>query len=144
METTNSAKYWVIVASKDHVSVGVSGGFCQANHGKEAPLKRMKPADWVIFYSPKEKFGNVEKYQKFTAIGKIKDDLIYQVKMREDFSPFRRRVEFLPSTEAPIEPLIPKLSFIKNKKSWGYVFRFGLIQISRKDFSIIESKMLKK
>ena len=103
----------------------------------------MKPGDWILFYSPKEKFGSDEKCQKFTAIGKIKDDSIYQVKASEDFRPFRRRVDFTPSREVPIEPLILQLSFIKNKKSWGYVFKFGIVQIPQKDFSLIAVEMLK-
>ena len=46
-------KYWIIVASKDHLQRGLAGGFIQANHGKAAPLKRMHVGDWVLFYSPK-------------------------------------------------------------------------------------------
>ena len=38
-------KYWIIVASKDHLQRGLNGGFIQANHGKAAPLKRMQPGD---------------------------------------------------------------------------------------------------
>jgi len=46
-------KYWIIVASKDHIQRRLAGGFIQANHSKAAPLKRMHASDWVIFYSPK-------------------------------------------------------------------------------------------
>jgi hypothetical protein len=62
--------------------------------------------------------------------------------MNENFAAFRRSVEFYPSSEAAIEPLIPLFSFIKNKKSWGYPLRFGLIQIPRQDFLSIASRML--
>jgi len=33
-------RYWIVVVSKDHIARGVAGGFMQANHGKEGPLKR--------------------------------------------------------------------------------------------------------
>ena len=46
-------RFWVTVASKDHALRGINGGFIQACHGKEAPLKRMKRGDYVIFYCPK-------------------------------------------------------------------------------------------
>ena len=105
-------------------------------------MKRIGEGDWVVFYSPKESHEGVEKCRKFTAIGKIKDELVYQVRMTEDFAPFRRRVEFYTCSEVPTAPLIPLLSFIKNKKSWGYIFTFGLIQISRQDFLVISSRML--
>ena len=41
-------RYWIGVASKDHVSRGVDGGFCQLCHGKAQPLKRMASGDWII------------------------------------------------------------------------------------------------
>jgi hypothetical protein len=43
--------------------------------------------------------------------------------------------------EAPIQPLIEDLTFIKNKKSWGYIFRFGLIEIPEPDFLQIATAM---
>jgi len=135
-------RYWIVVSSRDHVQRAVEQGFCQVSHGKEAPLKRMSAGDWVVFYSSKERYDGVERCRKFSAIGKIKDEPVYQVRMNEDFAPFRRSVEFYPCFEVPTEPLIPLLSFIKNKKSWGYIFKFGLIQIPRQDFLSIASRML--
>jgi predicted RNA-binding protein len=135
-------KYWILVASRDHVQKGVEEGICQASHGKEAALKMMSEGDWVVFYSPKERYDGDEKCRKFTAMGKIKDDSVYQVDIDTDFHPFRRNVEFLAVNETSIEPLISELSFIKNKKSWGYVFKFGLVQIPRQDFLAIASRML--
>jgi hypothetical protein len=54
-------KYWIIVASKDHLQRGLAGGFIQANHGKAAKLKRMSLGDWIIFYSPKIVYENSSK-----------------------------------------------------------------------------------
>jgi len=135
-------KYWIAVASKDHADIGISNGIIQANHGKEAPLKRMHKGDRVIIYSGKEKFGEDSKYQKFTAIGEIIDDEIFQFQMNKDFKPFRRKVSYVPCKEVSIVPLISMLSFIKNKSSWGYPFRFGLLEISEQDFKLISKKML--
>jgi hypothetical protein len=41
-------KYWIIVASRDHVQRGVEEGICQTCHGKGAPLKKMSEGDWVV------------------------------------------------------------------------------------------------
>lgn len=49
-------KYWMIVASKNHVETGKELGIIQACHGKAAPLKRMKNGDGFIFYSSKFTF----------------------------------------------------------------------------------------
>jgi hypothetical protein len=135
-------RYWVVVVSKDHISRGVAGGFMQANHGKEGPLKRMTVDDWVICYSPKMSYGGNELCQAFTAIGQAADDKIYQHKMTDDFIPYRRNISYYQCMEAPIAPLIEKLDFIKNKTSWGYPFRFGFFEIGENDFELIKSKML--
>ena len=70
--------YWVGVASREHVLAAVSGGFCQLNHGKQAPLKRMQPGDRLLYYSPREEMRRGEPVQAFTAIGEILDRAIRQ------------------------------------------------------------------
>jgi predicted RNA-binding protein len=134
-------KYFINTISKDHVMIGMEKGIVQAGHGKKAPLQRLHKDDYVIFYSPKTSLRDGEPLQSFTAIAKIKDDEIYQVKMSETFKPFRRNVIFLKCKEAKIRPLIEKLEFIENKKSWGFKFRFGLFEINRHDFDLISKKM---
>jgi hypothetical protein len=139
----NSTKYYIVVVSKDHIASGVKGGFMQSNHGKSTSLKKLHPGDWVIFYSPKQTYvGNIP-LQDFTAIGQIKDEELYQHKMSEDFIPYRRNVNYLEFTETPIAPLIDKLDFIENKKTWGYKFRFGFFEIPQNDFDLIKNEMLK-
>ena len=137
-----STKYWILVASKDHVKNGIAQGIAQACHGKAAPLKRMKKGDFVIYYSGKQTLGKPDKCQEFTALGKVIDDEIYQFQVSEDFCPTRRNIAFLESQDTSILPLIADLVFINNKKSWGYPFRFGFFEINQHDFDLISSKML--
>ncbi len=135
-------KYWIIVASKDHVQRGLSEGFIQANHGKATPLRRMQAGDLVIFYSPKLEYGKPEKCQCFTAIVRVVEDDVYQHDMGGGFIPFRRKVQFLPSNDVSILPLIEDLTFIKDKTHWGAPFRFGTLQIPEEDFRLIASRMV--
>ncbi|WP_212747614.1 EVE domain-containing protein [Fodinibius saliphilus] len=65
-------KYWIIVASKEHVQAAKEGEFCQACHGKKWPLAKMNTGDGIIFYSSKQKLRSNIFYQKFTAIGFVK------------------------------------------------------------------------
>lgn len=136
-------KYWVIVASKDHVKNGVAEGIAQACHGKSSPLKRMKKGDIVIYYSGKQTLGKPEKCQEFTALGNVIDDETYQFQASENFCPSRRNIDFLQCQVISILPLINDLDFIQNKKSWGYPFRFGFFEINQHDFQLISSQMLK-
>jgi predicted RNA-binding protein len=61
--------------------------------------------------------------------------------MAPGFVPWRRNVEFLSTVETPIKPLSDELTFIKDKRRWGYVFRFGLFEIPRQDFELIKRAM---
>lgn len=142
MAENGKTKYWIVTVSKEHVLNGKEWEIMQACHGKKAPLKRIKKGDYVVFYSSKYKKNDKQSYQKFTAIAKAIDNEIYQVKMFENFEPFRRKVVFWDCVETEIRPLINDLQFIPNKKSWGYPFRYGLLEISKSDFDLITSKML--
>jgi EVE domain len=135
-------KYWIGVASKEHVQRGVDGGFCQLCHGRAQPLKRMSVDDWIIYYSSKEKFGEATPCQQFTAIGQVIGDEAYKFEMAPGFIPHRRDVNFLKSKSIDIRPLIGQLSFIKDKTHWGSPFRFGYLQIPREDFQLIAMQML--
>lgn len=134
-------RYWIAVASREHVKRGVEGGFMQVCHGKQAPLNRLKGGDWIIYYSPVDIFGTKVPLRAFSAIGTVTDDKPYMFAMSTDFVPWRRNVNFITSREVAIEPLIDKLSFIKNKQSWGLPFRYGFFEINSVDFNLIAQEM---
>lgn len=131
-----------MVASKDHVRTGIAEGIAQACHGKASPLKRMRKGDVIIYYSGKQTLGKPELCQEFTAIGKVKDEEIYEYPVSDDFRPFRRSIDYWPGKDISVLPLIPDLNFIQNKKSWGYPFRFGFLEIDPHDFELIYSRMI--
>lgn len=137
-------KYWVIVASKDHVKAGITAGIAQACHGKVAPLKRMRKGDFVLFYSGKQTMGKPDKCQEFTAIGEVKNEDTYAFQMTPDFCPSRRDIAFFKHRDVSILPLINELEFIRDKQKWGYPFRFGFFEINQHDFDVISTKMLQE
>ena len=134
-------KNWIAVASAKHVRNGRAQGFMQVCHGKASPLRRLQPNDWVAYYSPTVTFRGQDKLQSFTAIGQVKEGEPYQVDMSNGFCPFRRDVRWFESEEAAIMPLLDELDFTKNKKNWGYQFRFGLLEISEHDMQQISIAM---
>ena len=135
-------KYWIGVACKEHVENGIKLGICQFCHGKKSPASKLKKNDFVIYYSSKITMTGKELYQKFTAIGIVLDDAPYQVEMENGFKPFRRDIKYFKAKHLEIKPLIAKLDFITNKKSWGYVFRYGFLEIDKESFSLISQGML--
>jgi hypothetical protein len=134
-------KYWIAVASADHLARGKKGGFMQVNHGKSAPLKRIRKGDVVAYYSPLKNYGGTEKLRAFTGLGRITSEAPYQGDMGEGFKPFRHDVEWLQTHNAPIELMLQKLEFTKGKTNWGYQFRFGLFEVSEIDIKTIAEAM---
>jgi hypothetical protein len=45
------------------------------------------------------------------------------------------------AVETPVRPLISLLAFTRDRKTWGYQFRFGLFEITREDMQIISAAM---
>ena len=134
-------KYFLICASRDHVLKGVNDGFAQAGHGKKDFISKPSRGDWIVYYSSKDNFENGKPLQKFTAIGEVVDDKPYQPNTNKNFKPYRRDVKYKESSEAAIRPLIENLSFIKNKKRWGFYLISGFREISKDDFDIIKDAM---
>ena len=137
-----ATKFWIGVACKEHVENGVKLGVCQFCHGKSTPAKRLSHGDFVIYYSSKITMAGSDLYQKFTAIGEVIDDAPYQVDMGDGFKPFRRKINYFEANHIDIKPIVPLLPFIKNKNSWGYVFRYGFLEIDQESFEIIAGGML--
>lgn len=133
-------KYWMGVVSKEHVIRGVKLGIAQIGHGKRNGLVRIKAGDGFVYYSPKENLAGSAPLQAFTAIGTISDDEIWQAD-EGDFKPWRRRVAYRKSVDAPIHPLLDKLSFTAGKPNWGYSFRYGLVEMTKEDFEAIAMAM---
>ncbi|AMY02363.1 EVE domain-containing protein [Mesorhizobium sp. M7A.F.Ca.CA.001.09.2.1] len=133
--------YWIAVASAEHVRRGRTAGFMQVNHGKAAPLRRVKPGDGVVYYSPTTVLGDKDGLQAFTAIGIVREGEPYQGDMGAGFTPFRRDVAWAKAEEAPIKPLLDRLDFTVAKSNWGYQLRFGLFEIGDHDFRVIAEAM---
>lgn len=135
-------RYWIGVASRDHVQRGVEAGFCQLGHGKAAPVERLSPGDWIVYYSPRNQMRGGEPVQAFTAIGQIEPGDAYTAHQGEGFHPVRRDVAWRKrAKEAPIRPLLERLSFTNGKSSWGIAMRRSAFAVSIDDFAIIAKAM---
>jgi len=136
-----ACRFWIGVASRDHVDLGVKGHFVQLNHGQQAAVRRLKAGDGVIMYSPRTAYPDGERLQAFTAIGTVVTGDVYQVEVTPAFKPHRVDCHFAPSKETPIKALVERLSFIKNKSHWGAAFRFGHVEVPASDFALIAERM---
>lgn len=134
-------RYWVGVASRDHVRKAVEGGFCQFSHGSDAAVRRVQPGDGVVYYSPREQMRGGEPVQAFTSIGMVTAGEPKRPSGDGGFRPSRRPVNYAKATDASIRPLLDQLSFTQGKTHWGQTFRRGLLPIEAGDFSLIAKAM---
>jgi len=133
--------HWIAVASAEHVRRGREGGFMQVCHGKTGPLRRIRPGDGIVYYSPTTVFGEKDGLRAFTAIGSVRDGEPYSFDMGGGFRPFRRDVDWAEAREMPITPLLGRLDLTAGKPNWGYQLRFGLVEIGADDFCRIAEAM---
>ncbi|PWC06753.1 EVE domain-containing protein [Mycetocola zhujimingii] len=134
-------RYWLAVASRDHVHNAVDLGIAQVNHGQRGGLDAMGEADGIVWYSPKTEHPDGEPLREFMAIGRIASGMPYQA-ISLDRRPWRRRVDYERDAEpAPIRPMLGMLDFTRDQPQWGYQLRRGLLEISRYDFHLIREAM---
>jgi len=132
---------WVGIASRERVTAAVLGGFCQLNHGRKAPVRRLQPGDYIIYYAPRERTRAGDVVQAFVAFGKILPGEPHRADASNRFRPFRRYAEYSAGADAPIRPLLQKLSFARDRVSWGQSVRRGTFKIEPDDLKIIANAM---
>jgi EVE domain len=137
-------RYWIGIASRDHVRRGVEGGFLQLGHGQLAPVRRLRKGDQVVYYSPRTAFPDGDPVRAFTALGTVLDDGPEQVEQSAGFHPHRRRVRYLKTREAPIEPLLQRLALTRDRRNWGILFRRSSMEIDEADFALIRAAMTRR
>jgi len=104
-------------------------------------LRRLRPGDGLVFYSPRTAMRSGQPVQRFTALGTVTGTEPYQVEMTPDFHPWRLAVDFHAIGDAQARPLVGRLSFVTDPARWGLPFRRGLFEIPADDFAVIEQAM---
>ncbi len=135
-------RFWIGVVSREHVLIGVAGGFAMMNHGKLAPLKRLGPGDGLAYYSPRTAWPEGEVLKAFTAIGTVGDKPPYAAEMPGGQTGFRLGIDWLNARETPISDLTDRLEFTRG--NWGMLARRGVFEISDADFQTIRTVMLQE
>jgi hypothetical protein len=131
---------WLGVVSRAHVRRGVAGGFAQLCHGKAQPLRRMRPGDWLVYYSPTIEMGGAP-LRAFTAIGQIEGAEVYSYDMGGGFVPYRRDVRYADAREAALDMIKPELKFCA-RPNWGMALRRGHFPLeAAADFATIAAAM---
>ncbi|WP_328607719.1 EVE domain-containing protein [Amycolatopsis sp. NBC_00345] len=135
-------RFWINTVSLDHVEAAIQGGFTQADHGAGTRLRRPRPGDEMVFYSPRTNLRGGEPVRQFTAWATITGDKPYQAYVSDEFQPWRLAVTFHACERVDAKPLVDQLSFVTDPAHWGLPFRRGLFPIPRQDFLTIAAHMV--
>jgi hypothetical protein len=135
-----SERHWLGVVSREHVLRGVAGGFAQLCHGKERPLQRMQPGDWLIYYSPRERMRDGAPVRAFTALGRVADARVYTFAMPGGRMPHRRDVSYERVRAVPLAELSTRLHLTAGP-GWAMRLRRGHLALDGHDFGLIAAAM---
>jgi hypothetical protein len=130
---------WLGVVSRAHVQRGVAGGFAQLCHGNAQPLRRMRPGDWLVYYSPTTEMGGAP-LRAFTAIGRVAGAEIYPYDMGGGFVPYRRDVRYVDAQEVLLDMIRERLELCA-RPNWGMALRRGHLALEASDFATIAAAM---
>jgi len=133
---------WLGVVSAEHARRAVDLGVAQIGHGQRSGLAKMKEGDTLVYYSPVERLGDKVPLRRFTALGTVADDLIWQAD-EGDFKPFRRRVRYEESHPVPVEDVKTRLR-LTTTSNWGYQLRRGLIPLHPDDVAVLRQSLLRQ
>src|SRR5690349_9445071 len=139
MKPTNNPRAWVGVAAQAHVERGVGEGFAQLCHGRPAPLRRMQPGDWLVYYSPGTTLHGGQPLRAFTALGRVTGADVVRFDMGGGFMPWRRDVRYFDTRVVVLEAIRARLSFVRDNPSWGWLARRGHFEIGLADVTVIAS-----
>lgn len=131
---------WIAVAAAEHVAAGAREGIFACSHGDGRAAARPAEGDRFAYYAPREGVEAGAPVQAFVALGRILD---------AGPSPHRmlggdlmvRRAGYEIVARAPVRPLLPRLSFVKDPVHWGMAFRRGLFAVGPEDFAVIEAAL---
>ena len=132
--------YVIGVANKAQVGIARQGGFVAFSHGREAAVRRLAAGDRVIYYAPRSDFDG-DPVQAFVALAEVTGDAAHERPFGDHGLGWVRDARFEPVTEAPVRPLLDRLSFVRDKSRWGMAFRQGKFAIGAADYRLIAEAM---
>ncbi|USH00038.1 EVE domain-containing protein [Thermococcus argininiproducens] len=140
--------YWLCITNRENWKIIKNNniwGVPEKRH--KNTLLKVKPKDKVIIYIKQEKDqeGNtlepkiVAIYEVVSEPFKDSKKVFKAPKNSNETYPWRIKLKLIKSGEIEFKPLIPKLSFIKNKKKWStHLFGKAMREIPEEDYKLIE------
>ena len=130
--------YWICVVNDENWAIVKSQHVWGVSKRWRNVISYVRRGDLLAFYVIPKRIGGI--FEVVSDPYYDDSQIFYPVKIREERFPYRVRVKPILVLKEPIDftPLVPKLSFIKNKQYWSAPFRRAMFRIIEEDFKIIE------
>ena len=136
-----SRRFYLGVASLNHITTAVELGVCQFGHGNRSSVAELGPGDWLVYYATREFMDSGDKVQAFTAIGEVSNGEIESVS-KDGRAFYCRPVEYrIGAREVSVREVLDDLTFVSDKRNWGISFRGSKREIPGDDFRVIAKAM---
>ena len=137
-------RYWLCITNEENWRVVKEKLIWGVSDRYERRISGVSKGDILVFYVKPKRIGGIFK----AASGPYKDkSRIFSSEgfRPEEVFPNRVRLEplLVPDEPIPFEPLVPKLSFIKNKTKWTGHLRGAMRSIPEEDYEIIRAEVEK-
>ena len=137
---TADRAYFVGLAERVHVDMMRSDGVVVLGIKNDAGMRRTKPGDRVVYYSPKEAPDGAP-LRSFTGLAEVVGVTPFEWP-GENPTIWARRADWIGhAKDVPIKLLLESLDFIKNPANWGFYLRGSYRKIGGRDYARISEAM---
>lgn len=133
-------KHWLCVTNEDNWKIIKKKRIWGVPKRRKRTIIQVKLGDHLIFYIKHGKIGGI--FKAISEPFESKEKIFKPIK--KEIFPNRIKLEkvLIPKMRVDFKKLIPRLSFIRNKISWGFYMWSAIRMISKEDYKTIKSALL--
>ena len=135
-------KYWLCVVNEANWRIVKERLLWGVSERYKRKMNEVSEGDLLVFYVKPKRIGGIFKVISKPFVDKKVVFSSEGFRTGEVF-PYRVRLKSLliPPEPLPFEPLIPRLSFIKNKARWTGYIRGAMREIPEGDYELIRAEL---
>jgi predicted RNA-binding protein len=136
------ANYWFCVVDEDNWEIIKKKDLWGVSEGNRKRLESTQIGDLLVFYVKRHKLGGSFRVVSKPFKSREKVFIPAKLKPREVF-PYRvkLRPEVIPEKPKDFLKIVPKLSFIGNKRQWKAYIQKAMQQIGENSFKTLEEEL---
>lgn len=139
--------YYIAVTNDDNWPTVKGKHIWGLPEGRENLIKRLKRGDYLFIYLMSSKRGDEFLPSRVAGLFQVASDPYRDSKRIFKGRLYPNRVKLkpilIPKKPVEFKPLVPKLTFIKNKQFWAAHLRSGLAKIPEQDFKLLKTVLEK-